>query len=109
MILKFDLSGLESAEEVGRVVDYFVSIVEQMPNKSMVLLVDFRNLVISESLAKDLTRLAQKCHPHMIATAIIVWDISTRNFTDSLMSLFGDIKMKAFRKINEAEDWLAKQ
>ncbi|MDH3997915.1 MAG: hypothetical protein OET90_03650, partial [Desulfuromonadales bacterium] len=69
MILKCDLSSLDSAEKVDRVVSYFLSMVKQMPPKSLVGLVDFTDLKVADEVVSEMIHLRENCNPHFRATA----------------------------------------
>ena len=53
MILKFDLSELENAEDVKRIIEYCSSMVARMPHKSMVGLVDFTGLKVADEVTQE--------------------------------------------------------
>ncbi len=109
MILKFDLSNLKTSQQVSKVVEYFVSIVEQMPKKSILGCVDFRNTMVSPEITEEMIRLAEYCNPHFKATAVVALDISTKNLAKSVINHFGRIKMQVFYDDKKANEWLVSQ
>jgi len=59
MLLKVDLSRLETDEEVQRVVKYFRNLVNNVPKKSLAGFADFRGLQVNEMVAQKLIHLAE--------------------------------------------------
>ena len=109
MILKFDLSGLKSTEEVESVVKYFASVVGNMPKRSIVGLVDFSNLVVEDSMAKDMIRLTELSSPHFRATAVIAPSVATKALASAVIDHFGRVNMKIFNSNDQGIEWLVAQ
>ena len=109
MILKFDLSGLENAAGVKKVVKYFSSLVARMPKKSLVGLADFNGLVVTEEVTQELIHLAEACNPYFRATAVIANDESTKSLVDAVISHFGKINMPIYQEEELAKEWLFSQ
>lgn len=109
MILKFDLSELEDAEEVKRVVKYFSSLVAKMPKKSMVSLADFNGLIVTEEVTRELIGLAESCNPYFRATAVIANDDATTSLANAVISHFGKINMPIYQEEELAKEWLFTQ
>lgn len=109
MILKFDLSGLKNADEVGKVADFFSSIALKMPKKSVVGLVDLTGLHVHLSTLNEMIRLTYECNPHFKATAVLALGAATKNLANSVITYYGNINMKVFENQLEAMDWLAGQ
>ena len=89
MILKFDLSNLESSEDVERVVAYFRSVVERMPKKSIVGLVDFSGLKVTDEVTQEMIHLTEYCNPYFRATAVVTNDTTTTSLAESVINHFG--------------------
>ena len=109
MILKFDLSGLETDEEVKRVVKYFGSMVGRMPKKSLVGLADFNGLNVTEEVTQELIGLAESCNPYFRATATIANDDATIGLANAVANHFGKINMPIYQDEELAKEWLFTQ
>ena len=109
MILKFDLSGLESVEEVKKVVKYFSTLVSNMPKKSMVGLADFNGLIVAEEVTQELIHLAESCSPYFRATAMIANDDATKSLANAVINHFGKINMPIYQEEELAKKWLFTQ
>ena len=109
MILKFDLSGLESIEEVKKVVKYFSTLVSNMPKKSMVGLADFSGLMVTEEVTQELISLAESCSPYFRATATIANDDATKSLANAVINHFGKINMPIYQEEDLAKKWLFTQ
>ena len=109
MILKFDLSNLESIEDVERVVAYFRSVVEKMPQKSIVGLVDFNGLTVADVVVQEMIRLAEFCNPYFRATAVITNDEASMTLANAVISHFGKINMPIYQEEVAAKEWLFAQ
>jgi hypothetical protein len=109
MILKYDLSGLETDEEVQRVVKYFRSLVSNMPKKSLVGLADFKGLRVTEVVTQELIHLAEACSPYFRATATIANDDVTIGLANAVVNHFGKINMPIYQEEEPAKEWLFTQ
>ena len=109
MIMKFDLSGLETVEEVKKVVKYFNSLAARMPKKSMVGLADFNGLIVTEEVTQELIHLAESCNPYFRATAVIANDDATISLANAVISHFGKINMPIYQEEELAKEWLFTQ
>ena len=109
MILKFDLSSLETDEEVKRVAKYFKSLVTNMPKKSLVGLADFNGLIVTKEVTQELIHLAESCSPYFRATATIANDDATVGLANAVASHFGKINMPIYQEEELAKDWLFTQ
>ena len=106
MILKFDLSNLETKEQVSSVVKHFITIVGKMPKKSMVALVDFTDLSVEDGMEKDLIELTNFCNPNFKASAIIAKNVGTRGLANQIIDHFGRLNMEIFGEESQAVEWL---
>ena len=109
VILKFDLSNLESTEDVDKVVAYFKSMVEKMPKKSMVGLADFNGLKVTENVTQELIRLMEFCNPYFRATATLANDPVTTSLVKTVINHFGDINLPIYQDEETAKEWLFTQ
>jgi hypothetical protein len=109
MILKFDLSGLESVEEVKKVVKYFSILVSNMPKKSMVGLADFNDLIVTEEVTQELISLAEACSPYFRATATIANNDATISLANAVINHFEKINMPIYQEEELAKEWLFTQ
>ena len=109
MILKFDLSNLESREDVERVVAYFRSMVERMPKKSIVGLVDFNGLTVADEVVQEMISLTEFCNPYFRATAAITNGPATTSLVESVVNHFGKINLPIFQEETAAKEWLFTQ
>ena len=109
MILKVDLSNLDSIEDVERVVAYFRSMVEKMPKKSIVGLVDFNGLTVADEVVQEMISLAKFCNPHFRATAVIANDEASINLANTIVNHFGKINMPIYQEEVAAKEWLFAQ
>lgn len=109
MILKFDLSMLETDEEVKRVAKYFRSMVTNMPTKSVVGLADFNGLKVTEEVTQELIHLAESCTPYFRATAMIANDDATVILANAVINHFGKINMPIYQDEELAKEWLFTQ
>ena len=109
MILKFDLSGLETDEDVQRVVKYFRNLVSRMPKKSLVGLADFSGLKVTEVVTQELIQLAEACSPYFRATATIANDDVTIGLANAVVNHFDKINMPIYQEEDPAKEWLFTQ
>ena len=109
MILKFDLSHIEDAEDVKRVFEYFRSLVEKMPKKSMVCLVDFVGLEVADEVVPEMISLTEFCNPYFRATAVIANNDATKSLANAVISHFGKINMPIYQEEEPAKEWLFSQ
>jgi len=109
MILKVDLSKLESIEDVERVVTYFRSVVEKMPKKSIVGLVNFVGLKVADEVAQEMIHLAEFCNPYFRATAVIVNNDATEGLANAIINHFGKINIPIYQEEEPAKEWLFSQ
>lgn len=109
MILKFDLSNLENSEDVEKVIAYFRSMVGRMPKKSIVGLVDFNGLTVSDAVFQEMIKLTEFCNPYFRATAAIANDSSTTSLVESVINHFGKINLPIYQDENKAKEWLFTQ
>jgi len=109
MILKFDLSSLDSTEDVGRVVDYFLSMVTRMPKKSLVGLVDFTGLKIADEVVPEMIRLTESCNPYFRATAVIANEPSIIGLANAVIKHFVKINLPIYQEEETAKKWLFTQ
>ena len=109
MILKFDLSNLNSSEDVERVVAYFRSMVERMPKKSIVGLVDFRGLTVADEVVHEMISLTEFCNPYFRATAAIAIEPAEISLVESVTNHFGKINMPVYQEETTAKEWLFTQ
>ena len=109
MILKFDLSSLNSTEDVGRVVNYFLSMVERMPKNSLVGLVDFTGLKVADEVVPEMIRLTESCNPYFRATAVIANEPATIGLAEDVIKHFGKINLPIYQEEETAKQWLFTQ
>lgn len=109
MILKFDLSSLDSIEDVGRVVDYFLSMVTRMPKKSLVGLVDFTGLKVADEVVPEMIRLTEFCNPYFRATAVLANEPATISLAHDVINHFGRINLPIYQEEETAKKWLFTQ
>jgi hypothetical protein len=106
MILKFDLSNLESVEDIERVDVYFRSVVEKMPKKSIVGLVDFSGLTVADEIVQKMISLTESCNPYFRATAAIAKTPAEISFVEAVINHFGKINMPLYQEEVAAKEWL---
>ena len=109
MVLKFDLSSLLSKEEVSRVVEYFLSMVERMPKKSLVGLVDFTGLEVADEVVPEMILLTESCNPYFRATAVIANEPATIGLVEDVKNHFGKINLPIYQDEETAKKWLFTQ
>jgi hypothetical protein len=109
MILKFDLSNLESSEDVEKVVAYFRSMVERMPKKSIVGLVDFNGLTVADEVLPEMISLTEFCNPYFRATAVIANNPATTSLVETVIDHFGKINLPIYQEEETAKEWLFTQ
>ena len=109
MILKFDLSNLENSEDVEKVVAYFSSMVERMPEKSLVGLVDFNGLKVADEVVHEMIHLTESCNPFFRATAVIANNEATTSLANAVIKHFGKINMPIYQREEPAKEWLFSQ
>jgi hypothetical protein len=109
MILKFDLSNLDEAEDVKRIVEYFRSLVEKMPKKSMVCLVDFVGLEVADEVVPEMISLTEFCSPYFRATAVIANNDATKSLANAVISHYEKINMPIYQAEEPAKEWLFSQ
>ena len=108
-ILKFDLSNLDEAEDVKRIVEYFRSLVEKMPKKSMVGLVDFVGLEVADEVVPEMISLTEFCSPYFRATAVIANNDATKSLANAVISHYEKINMPIYQTEETAKEWLFSQ
>ncbi len=109
MILKFDLSNLENSEDVERVAAYFRSMVEKMPKKSIVGLVDFNGLTVADEIVQEMINLTEFCNPYFRATAAIANEPAALSLLESVKNHFGKINLPVYQEETAAKEWLFTQ
>lgn len=109
MILKFDLSNLERVEDVERVDVYFRSLVEKMPKKSIVGLVDFSGLTVAGEVVDEMISLTEFCNPYFRATAAIANEPAEISLLESVVNHFDKINMPVYQEETAAREWLFTQ
>jgi hypothetical protein len=109
MILKFDLSNLESIEDVQRVDVYFRSLVEKMPKKSIVGLVDFSGLTVADEVVDEMISLTEFCNPYFRATAAIANEPAEISLLESVINHFDGINLPVCQEETTAREWLFTQ
>ncbi|MCK4508601.1 MAG: hypothetical protein KAU27_08675 [Desulfuromonadales bacterium] len=109
MILKFDLSELDNAEEVKKVIEYFSSMVTRMPKKSIVGLVDLKGLKVADEVTHEMINLTESCNPYFRATAVIANDDATTSLANAVISHYGKINMPIYIEEEAAKEWLFSQ
>jgi hypothetical protein len=105
MILKFDLSNLDDIEDVKAIVEYSRAMVEQMPKKSMVGLVDFTGLKVTEEVVK----LTAFCNPYFRASAVIAPDLESTGLANAMINNFAGINLPIHPEEETALMWLFSQ
>ena len=109
MILKFDLSELENAEDVKRIIEYCSSMVARMPHKSMVGLVDFTGLKVADEVTQEVISLVESCNPYFRASAVLVDNDATAGLANAIINHFGKINMPIYQEEEPAKEWLFAQ
>jgi hypothetical protein len=109
MILKFDLSNLKSIEDVQRVDVYFRSLVEKMPKKSILGLVDFNGLTVADEVVEEMVSLTEFCNPYFRATAAIANEPAELSLLESVINHFDDINLPVYQEETTAREWLFTQ
>ena len=109
MILKFDLSNLENSEDVERVATYFRAMVERMPKKSIVGLVDFNGLTVADEVVQEMINLTEFCNPYFRATAAIANEPAALSLLESVKNHFGKINLPVYQEETAAKEWLFTQ
>ena len=109
MILKFDLSNLNNSEDVERVAAYFRSVVEKMPKKSIVGLVDFNGLTVEDEVVQEMIHLTEFCKPYFRATAAIASEPAEISLLESVDNHFGKINLPVYQEEAAATEWLFTQ
>ena len=109
MILKFDLSNLDQVDDVRRIFEYFRSLVEKMPKKSMVGLVNFTGLKVADEVVPEMIHLSEFCNPYFRATAVITSDQATTRLANAVIDHFGKINMPIYQEESAAKEWLFSQ
>jgi hypothetical protein len=109
MILKVDLSILESIEDVERVDVYFRTMVEKMPKKSIVGLVDFSGLTVADEIVQQMISLTEFCNPYFRATAAIAKTPAEISLVEAVINHFGKINMPVYQEEVAAKEWLFSQ
>jgi hypothetical protein len=109
MIMKLDLSNLDHPTNVVRVIDYLVGIVKKMPKQSVVGLVDFRGLLVSDEIKQELIRLTEITYPYFRASALMACDAQTRELAATITSRVGGTKLPVYEDEEAAKKWLFAQ
>jgi hypothetical protein len=106
MIMKLDLSGLDHPMHVERVVDYLIGIVERMPKQSVVGLVDFRDIVMSEESTQHLFRLVERAAPYFRASAFLENGGDSLKMAETVSKRFDVAKLPVYQDEDLAVQWL---
>lgn len=109
MILKFDLSNLHEIEDIKRVVEYFRSMVTKMPKKSIVGLVDFTGLRVTDEVVQEMILLTESCNPYFRATGVIAVDDASTGLAKAVINYFGKINIPLYQEEAPAKAWLFSQ
>jgi hypothetical protein len=109
MIMKLDLSNLDHPTHVAKVVDYLITMVKHMPKQSVVGLVDFRGLQVSDEIKQELIRLAEMTYPYFRASALMASDAQSRELAATITSRIGETKLPVYEDEETAKKWLFSQ
>jgi len=109
MILKFDLSNIESTEDVERLCAYFRSMVEKMPKKSIVGLADFSGITVADEIVPEMINLTEFCNPYFRATAAIANEPAAISLLESVVDHFDKINLPIYQEEETAKEWLLTQ
>jgi len=109
MILKFDLSGLDEIEDARRVIEYCRSMVEKMPKKSIVGLVDLTGLKVADEMTHEMIRLMESCGQFVRATAVLADDAESVRLAKAVSTHFGGIDLPIYQEEEAAKEWLFSQ
>ncbi len=108
-ILKFDLSHLDEIEDIKTIVEYFRGMVEMMPKKSIVGLVVFSGLKVTEEVTQEIIRLTEFCNPYFRASAVIANDLESAGLAKAVINHFGKINFLIYPEEESAKNWLFTQ
>jgi hypothetical protein len=109
LILKFDLSNLESKKDVERVIVYFRAMVERRPKKSIVGLVDLNGLTVAAEIVGEMSSLTEFCNPYFRVTAAIANKPAETSLLESVINHFGKINLPVYQEETTAKEWLLTQ
>jgi hypothetical protein len=109
LVLKFDLSNLDEIGDIKKVVVHFKNIVEKMPKKSMVGLVDISGLKVTEDVAQEMISLTEFCNPYFRASAVIANDLEATGLANSVVNHFEGINLPIHPEEETAKKWLFSQ
>jgi hypothetical protein len=109
MILKFDLSNLDAIEDVRRVIEYCRSIIEKMPPKSIVGLVDLNGLKVADEMTQEMILLTESCDPYVRATAVLANDPESVRLAKAVSTHLGGIDLPIYQEEEAAKEWLFSQ
>jgi hypothetical protein len=109
MILKFDLSNLDEIDDARRVIKYCKSMVEKMPKKSIVGLVDLNGLKVADEMTQEMIRLMESCGPYVRATAVLADDVESVRLAKAVSTNFGGIDLPIYQEEEAAKEWLFSQ
>ena len=105
LVMRYDLSKLESQQDIDKVFNRFIMTVEKMPEKSMLCLLDLRGLGQKMVSGKVMGRTTQRIAPYFKATAILADD---ETVTDAIKTLRAELEvyLPLFKKEEPAIEWL---
>lgn len=106
MILKFDLSKIYEDDDVVKLIDYFYSIVINMPKRSILGFIDFTDLEVTDNTLNEIIKLYDRCNVYFIATSCIASDHDTLKLANSIIAHYGEINLKITANRQEAQEWL---
>ena len=105
LVMRYDLSKLESQQDIDKVFNRFIMTVEKMPEKSMLCLLDLRGLGQSRVSGKVMGRTTQRIAPYFKATAILADD---EVVIDAIKTLRAELEvyLPLFKEEKPAIEWL---
>jgi hypothetical protein len=77
-----------------------------MRPKSLVGLVDFTGLTVSEGLQQEIVALMEFCNPYFTATAVVANDPATISLVEAMIDHFGGINLTTYHDAESAKNGL---
>ena len=105
MILAFDFSGLSIADAC-QVCTYVKGIINRMPKRSVLTLVDVTNVKYDEAFKELSGDLAEHNKPYVLAGAVVGVEGWRKLFFRTATKLTGRDNLKLFDNADKAKDWL---
>ena len=102
VVFSIDLSGLVASEDVMAVDQYILTIIEKMPKKSMLLLLNVKDLNLNPEIMEKLKGMTVRYNPYFRSSAVVA-DGSNEEKVRKMTKDLGYAKMRIYSDLETAK------